>query len=266
MGQALEIVSGRVTNPGGTITALTANTGDSFIVRSAGFEAPIILEQAWAQEGTIGVLRLLSARLHDQSQGIRLRVPATARPLLPDESLQRLYPQDALTFGLSGGGAETDIGALLIYYRDLPGIDARLATWEEIVGRIVNIMGAEQALTTGATLGDYGGSQALTADFDTFKRNVDYAILGYLTDVTVGIVGVRGSETGNLRVGGPGINDPDVTADWFVNLARRTGRPHIPIINAANIGAVTIDVAHTAAAVAVNVTLIMAELAGTVAP
>lgn len=264
MGRALEVVSGRVTNPGATITPLTANTGDSFTIRSSPPESAVFLAAAWAQEGTVGVFRIRSPRIHDSTQGIRLRVPVAshARNLLTYGALQRLFPQDTLTVELSGGATETDVGALLIYYTDLPGSDARLATWQEVAPRIRHVMGAEQNLTTGATAGDYGGAQALNADFDLWKRNVDYAILGYLTDVAVGIVGIKGADTANMRVAGPGTTEALVTANWFVDLSQETGLPCIPIINGANVGTTTIDLVHTAASAAVNVTLICAELGG----
>lgn len=260
MGLALQVVSGRVVNPGATITALTPNTGDTFAVRSFPFESVALIEQAWAQEAAVGVLRIRSARMHDVAQGIRLRVSATGLPLLPDELVQPIFPSDVLTVELSGGAAETDVAVLLLLYADLPGIEAQLAAWEEIEPRIVSIMGAEQVLVSGATVGDYGGGQAISADFDNFKRGAKYALLGYLTDVAVGIVGITGADTGNLRVGGPGPLRPDITSRWFVNLARQSGRPHIPILNADNVAGTTIDLVHTAAGTAVNVTLILAEL------
>lgn len=263
MGKALQVVSGRVTNPGATITALTVNTGDSFTVRSFPFGSTAYIDEVWAQGATAGVVRVRSPRLHDVSQAIRERfIAAAPRPLLPEVLRQPLYPQDLLTFEMSGGGAETDLAAMLLYYDDLPGIAARLYTWPEVQARIVNVAGMEQAFTTSATAGDYGGSQALNADFDTFKRNVDYAILGYLTDTSVGIIGITGPDTGNLRVGGPGTTESIVTREWFVDIARDTGEAYIPVINAANVGATNIDAAHTTASVAINVTVIMAELSG----
>lgn len=257
---AFQVVSGRVTNPGTTITALTVNTGDSFTVRSFPFGAGAYLEEAWVDTDTLGLIRIRSPRLHDPSQGIRLQVPVANRPLLPRPLEQRLYPQDVLTVECTGDAVGTVLGAFLVYYEDLPGIQARLASWEEVMPRIVNVMGAEQNLTTGATAGDYGGSQAINADFDLFKRNIDYALLGYLTDTAVGLVGITGPETGNLRVGGPGGLMPETTSEWFIHLSRLTGRPHIPIINAANVGNTTVDLAVEETATAVDVTLIFAEL------
>jgi hypothetical protein len=261
MGKALQVVSGRASNPSSTFTGLTANTGDSFTVRNFTGGAAYLVE-AWAQEGTVGTLRVRSSLLHDNAQGIRLRVQASARPLLPYEADQPLTAQDLLTVELTGGAAETDVGALLLYYQDLPGAAARLASWQEIQPRIVDLAGVESNLTTGGTAGQYGGSAALNANFDVLQRNRDYAILGYLVDTTVGVVGWQGPDTSNLRVGGPGIADPDVTSDWFVQLDRANPDPMIPVFNSANVGATTIDLVHTATGTTVNVTTIVALLSG----
>ncbi len=263
MGKALTVVTGRVTNPGATLTALTPNTGDSFTVRSFPFGSSAYIDNVWAQEATAGVVRIRSPRLHDANQAIRERVIITnPRPLLPYELRQPLYPQDVLTFELSGGGAETDMASILQYYEDLPGIDARLATYEEVRSRIVNLAGMEVQAATSATAGQYGGTVALNATFDNWKRNVDYAVLGYLVDATVCTVGITGPDTGQLRVGGPGTTEAIVTADWFVENAKATGAAYIPVINAANIAATLLDLAGTTVSTTVNVTLNVAELSG----
>lgn len=263
MGKALVVVTGRVTNPGATITALTANTGDSFTVRSFPFGSNAYIDNVWAQEASAGVVRIRSPRLHDANQAIRERVIVTnPRPLLAYEERQPLYPQDNLTFELSGGGAETDVATMLHYYEDLPGIDARLATWPEVQSRIVNLAGMEVQATTSATAAQYGGTVALNATFDNWKRNVDYAILGYLTDTTCCVVGVTGPDTGQLRVGGPGTTEAIVTGDWFVENAKATNAAYIPIVNAANIAATLLDVTGTTTSTTINVTLNVAELSG----
>src|SRR6266542_3595374 len=218
MPRAYQVVSGRVTNPGATVTALTANTGDSFTIRNAVQGSSAILEQLRAQEATIGTLRVISNLLHDAVQGIRLRVDLTARPLLGYEVDQPLQPQDALTIGLSGGAAETDVGAALVWYEDLPGAQQALHSWEEIEPRIEHI---------------------------------------------VGVVGLSGVATSSFRVGGPGSTDPDITSDWFVELSKATGRPHIVVLNAADVPSYSVDLVHTAAAAAVNVTWELALLTGT---
>jgi hypothetical protein len=263
MGKALAVVTGRVTNPGATITALTANTGDSFTVRSFPFGSNAYIDNVWSQEATAGVVRVRSPRLHDANQAIRERVIVTnPRPLLPYPARQQLYPQDVLTFELSGGAAETDVASMLHYYEDLPGIDARLIGVSELQSRMVNLAGMEVQATTSATAAQYGGTVALNATFDNWKRNVDYAILGYLTDTTVCTVGITGPDTGQLRVGGPGTTEALVTAEWFFDNAFFTNAPYIPVVNAANIAATLLDVTGTTTATTVNVTLNVAELSG----
>src|SRR5882724_2600309 len=141
MGAMLEVVSGRVTNPGATITAMTADTGDSFSVRNFFAPGTAQLIDAWALSATAGVFRVRSPRLHDNVQGIRNRVlAATPQPLLPDWTQQNLYAQDTLILEQSGGGAEVDMATLLNYYSDLPGSNARLFDWPTVDARIRNII------------------------------------------------------------------------------------------------------------------------------
>lgn len=260
MPRALQVVSGRVTNPGATITALTPNTGDSFTVKNAQQGSRVQLLNGWAQEATVGVLRVRSPLMHDNAQAVRLRVTRSAEPLLPYEQVQPLQGQDVLTAELSGGAAETDCASLLVYYSDLGGASARLATFEQVEPLILNLVGLEANLTTGGTAGQYGGGAAINANFDILQRTRDYALLGYLVDTTVCTVGITGPDTSNLRLGGPGIAEPIITRTWFVDVAQRYGIPAVPILNAANVGATQIDLVATQTATAVNVTLMLAEL------
>src|SRR5690348_12730636 len=114
MAVQLNVITGRVTNPGATLTALTADTGDSFTVKNFPAEDRGWIVAAWAQAATAGVLRIRSSQLHDVQQGIRLRtLAAPARNLLPYGLKQRVRPQDNLIFEGSGGGAETDVFSFL---------------------------------------------------------------------------------------------------------------------------------------------------------
>lgn len=261
MGRAYEVVAGRVTNPGATITALTPNTGNSFTVRSFPFESGAFLESMFADAATAGVFRIRSPRFHDQVQGIRFRTVAGAvRDFLPDEAEQMLFPQDPLTVELSGGAAETDVAAFTTYYNDLPGIDARLAAWEQVLPLIRNMLTVEVDVAGAGTLGDWSAGTPLTNFSDLLKANTDYAILGYTSALNVLAIGISGSDTGNLRVGGPGTTEAIETRDWFVNRSRLTGRPHIPVINAANDDGVLVSQVDNAAGATNNVDLILAEL------
>lgn len=259
----LNVVTGRVTNPGSTLTALTADTGDVFTIKSFPFSDRAFIIDAWAQTATIGVLRIRSPRLHDVAQGIRLRTSTTtSRSLIPAEQVQPLAPQDVLTVEGSGGGAETDVYSFLILYESMSLPTTHLITESEFAARQVNVFGAEVQITSSATAGQYGGSTALNATFDTWKRNVDYAILGILSDTAGCTVGITGPDTGQTRLGMPMAVEPLQTHDYFVNLSRRLNKPLIPVINAANIGATLIDAATTSTAATVNFTVICAELSG----
>lgn len=263
MGNACEVIGVRATNPGATLTAVTVNTGQSLTVRNFPTTAPAYLDQMWAHEASAGVLRVRSPRLHDQVQGIRVQVGATTPDLLlPTSGDQTLYPSDVLTVELSGGGAETDTGYLLTYYTDLPGIAARLAQWGEVQPRIKNLVGVEVDDTTSATAGDWSAGTAINATFDNLKANTDYAILGYTVGTVCGAVAITGTDTGNLKIGGPGALDHIQTRRFFVDMSQHTGRPYIPIINSNNKGGTLVSTSDAAASTSVHVSLLMAELGG----
>lgn len=261
MGVACQVISGRVTNPGAVLTALTVGTGDSFTVANFNLASTAYLDEVWAKEATKGVLRIRSPRLHDAAQALRLNVGDTiARNLLPLQAGQPLYPGDLLTVELSGGAAETDMASLLLYYQDLPGIQAQLAHWEEVAPRIVNIAGIEVDPVTSATAGDWGAGRAINADFDVFKADARYALLGYDVDTSVCTFAISGPDTGNLKMGGPGPVDHIQTRNYFVDQALATGRPYIPVIAGNNRGATLAFVADPATAVTVKCTMLFAEL------
>lgn len=261
MGIAYEVVAGRVTNPGATPTALTANTGDSFTVKNFPMESGAWLEGIWAKAGTSGVIQVRSSKLHDFTQGLRLRHQANEpRNLLPDEAMQRLHPQDNLTVEVSGSAAATDVGLLALYYRDLPGQDQRLAMWEQIQPRILHITAVEVSITAAGTLGDWSAGTAIDATNDLLKANTDYAVLGYHPQNEVAGIALRGPDTGNLRIGGPGSVEPIETRNWFVDQTRLKNTPHIPVINAANKGGTLAFQVDNAAGAANLVDFILAEL------
>ncbi len=261
MGKAIEVVAGRTTNAGAVITALTPDTGNTFTVRNFDASQAAYLDGMWAQGATAGVVRLRSPKFHDFVQGIRYTyIAAVSRNLLGPYPAQLLTPQDNLTFEMSGGAAETDMAAYLAYYNEIPGLDARLATWEQIQGRIVNIVTNEVTTANPAAAGDWSAGSAINSSFDLLKANTDYALLGYQCASAVGCVGVAGADTGNVRAGGPGTTESLETRGWFVDLGRATGRPYIPVINSANKGNTIVSVAGTVIAGNTTVDLILAQL------
>lgn len=257
----MQVLNGQAVNPSSTVTAVTMNTGDSATVRSTSMSADIELLQAWAFTTTNLLMRVRSPRMHDQAQNMRFQPTASQPyPLMPIGATQLLYSQDPLTIELTGGTSETDIASLLVFYNDLPGINARLHYWSEIKPLIANLTTVEVDLTSSATSGNYSSTVALNGSFDTLIRNVDYAILGYQCATTGCSLGITGVDTGNLRVGGPLINFAPITDVWFAALSQATGRPTIPVINSANVAGINLDVVAQATSTSFKVGVHLAQL------
>lgn len=261
MGIGYFLSSGKVTNPGATLTALTMNSGDSLTIPNFNKAAGAFLENAWAHSATPGVFRIRSPKFHDNVQGIRLTVPsAEARPLLPDYSDQPIVILDTLTAELSGGGAETDVGVLQFYINDMDGANQQLATWDQVKPRIVNLVTIEVDVAAPATIGTWSAGSALNATFDQMHAASTYAILGYEVSAACAAIAISGPDTSNLKLGGPGVNNATVTRSYFVDQGYYSGRPHIPIIKQANRGATSVFTLSASAPAAINVSLVAAEL------
>ena len=263
MGKALELITGFVTAPGATFTPWTLAAGNSLTVRNAPLEKKVLLLQAWADNQAVGTLRIRSPKLHDNVQGIRLDITASdVVPLLVPEIVQVLFPQDVLVVEQTGSSAAGDIesGCLLVYYDELPGVEARFIDEATLKKRMRNIFTVENTLALGVS-GGYSGEEAINSEFDLFKANTDYALVGYLVDVECACVRWRGSDVGNLGIGGPG-NElmRQLTRHWFIGLSRFTGIPLIPVFNSANRAAILIDGAQDENGADPTVTSIFAEL------
>jgi hypothetical protein len=258
---AVEVVTGRVVNPGAAFTALTANTDQTFATRYHTTPGTAFLEEVWTQQASAGQVRITSPNLHDDVVGIRLVSNAAAvRRLLPEEAMAVLMPQDTLEVAMTGGAAETDSAALLIYYQDLPGIRANLLSWEEVKGRVEHFHSFPVGVTGPTTAGDWSAGTAINATVDELKANRDYAILGYTVDTESLAIAVSGSDTGNLKIGGPGPLLADETRAFFIDQGRRSGTPHIPVFNSANRAGTRVFAAKNTAGGTVTVTLTCALL------
>ena len=112
---------------------------------------------------------------------------------------------------------------------------------EDLKTRMINIACVENTLALG-TSGDYSGEEAINAEFDQLKANTDYALIGYMVSVICNAVRWRGSDLGNLGIGGPGnAANKFLTSRWFIWLSQKTGIPLIPVFNSANKGALLVD-------------------------
>lgn len=258
--EIIEVITGRATNPA-ALTALTMNTDDTATVRAFGEGVTPMLENVWTQQATAGVVRVRSPRLHDSTQGIRLIANAALpKALLPLGSEQRLYQTDTLTLEIQGGGAEVDAAAFLMHYANVSAGAGRFAMWEQIKPLIVNLLTVQVDVAGPTTSGDWSAGTLLTNFSDLLKADTYYAVLGYELDTASLAVAMRGPDTGNYRVGGPGILESDETRGWFVDLSKAHGSPHIPVLNSQNDGATRVSVCRVGAGGTINVGLVMAEL------
>lgn len=241
---ALELISGQVTAPSTTETALTMAAGNSLTVRWFPEGANAYLLTLWEDVQATGIFSVRSPKMHDNVKGFRARtVVSNLMPNMPPSKGQKLYAQDTLIATLSGSATAGDIegACMLFYYDNLPGSNGRFDTWNALKDKIKNIVTVENTISTG-TSGGYSGEEAINAEQDLFKANTDYALLGYLCQVEASAVRIRGTDTGNLGVGGPG--DPDLNwlqKEWFIWLSVNSGLPTIPIFNSANKSGILVD-------------------------
>lgn len=263
MGKCLEILSGGATAPDSTLTSLTMASGDSATIRDFS-EGSCRLLSAWnTQQTTAGSFVIRSPRLHDNVRCLTFQAPVlnyAAQLFLPP--VQKLIAQDNLILQISGSAVAGDIelASILVYYDNLPGIDARLISPAEVLARGVNIMSSINTVTS-ATGPNYTGAEAINAEVDLMKANTDYALLGYFCSAQCNAVTWRGSDTGNIRLGGPGrLPNIDLTRNWFIQLSELSGLPCIPVINSANKANTFIEVQQDENAAAVTVTSIYVEL------
>lgn len=258
---AIDTILVAAVNPGAGPTAATAAaSGDTLQVRAANSARKTYLEGLIRMGTAAGFFGVRSASLHDNTTGIRIK--AAESPSLfsiPAEVDQVLQPGDTLVAEISGGAAETDIGLVQVYYEDLPGINARLHTWAELSGNVKNIKPVRVACTTSATIGAWSDTLITTTE-DLLVAGNDYAVVGYLADSAYGAIGIKGAETGNLRICGPGSTSELATSNYFARMARDNGRPWVPVINASNKGGLFVSTCAATASVAGSVTLILAQL------
>lgn len=259
MGLAIDTNLGQVTNSA-ALTTVTTAPGDTFVVRNFQSSAQARLENIIVKGGQVTTARVLSPMFHDNVRGLTvLSAQAPTQYTLPREIGQPLTPQDTLSVQLNSGAANSSVVALQNYYSDLPGAAARLHTWGDIMGLVKSIKPVEVDVVSSATIGAWSDTVVTTTE-NLLHANTDYALLGYAVDVACAVVGIKGPDTANLRVCGPGTVLQDTTANYFAELSDYHSAPHIPVINSANAGSTFVSVADNAASTAVKVQLIFAEL------
>ncbi len=191
-------------------------------------------------------ISITASRFHDQVFGIRASITSGATTAPVNRSVcispigldQPIFPSDVLSVQANGTAADDVIVTLLIYYQDIPGIHARLATYDYVKQNAKNIVGINTNLTPGD--GVAGTAVALNAADNRLHANTDYALLGFTSNLAFGSLTLSGIDTGNLKVGGPILGEPDHDAMLYVDYARAYNAPLIPIINSNNAGSTTL--------------------------
>lgn len=261
MGLGIDTIVGSIANPGAAGAAVTMQTGDSSTVRNFAQAAKARLDFVGRQGTTAGFVEIKSPRFHDVSRGLHWIFNETpAVQLMPPMTGQPVYGADVLTINVSGGTAETDGVAAGIYYTDIPGISAILKSASDILPNVVNIKPIEVDCTQGASAFLWVDT-AITATENLLKANTYYAILGYDTDTAALAIGVKGPETGNLRIAGPGSTSTFFTDQYFLYMNEKHQVPYVPIFNANNRNNFFVSVSQLATGGTTKVMLNVAELA-----
>jgi hypothetical protein len=240
----MQVIGASGTAIGATIAALAAVTGDSLVMPFFNESKKAWMLQLWSDVQVAGTLRVRSGKWHDDVQGIRIKtVVSDLQPLLPAGTRQPLYSGDTLHVDLGGSAVAGDVEyvVMLMWFEELSAQAASLITYEQFKAREGNYITGENTIATGTTPA-WTGAEAINADIDQFHARSNYAITGYLVDTEVSAVAWQGNDTANVRNGGPGTEtEREITAQWFVELARKTGLPCIPVINADNKAATTVS-------------------------
>lgn len=272
MGVAIDtigtFVTAGATNPT-TLKTVTVSTGDSLQIRSFPAANQAWLEQLFYQGVTKGKNRVTSPLFHDNVTGITLGTSDTVTNWMMGQYVrQPVRTTDTLAASSSAAAGASGVLAISIYYQNLPSSNARLANWGDISGVIKSIKGLEIDVTSSGTVGTWQDTAINTTD-KQLHANTDYAVIGYECDTALAVVGVKGNETGNLRVCGPGVATTIPTPSYFADLSQKLGTPHIPVFNSNNQGAYYVSCLANTTSVASKIYLILAELstpAGQVAP
>lgn len=264
MGLALDTVLVDLHNTATTAAGLTAgtvtNSGDSLGVRYFKDGYAGLLNVMLQGSSAPRRARIISPRLHDNVTGISWQaLESPTEFMYPADWMQPLYANDVLTVQLDAAASSDTVAALQVYYSNLQGVNAELKTWAEIKPHIVNIKPVEVDCTSSGTIGTWVDTVITTTE-NQLKANYNYALLGFVESANLLCVGLKGPDTGNLRICCPAASPTLKTSDYFVYLNQQYGIPTIPVFNANNRFATYISVAANTASVSSNVFPILAQL------
>lgn len=259
----LETIAATVVAPGAGPTAAAAVSGDSLTTRAAVLGTQMFITAIVADQQAAGMVQLTYPSGHDTTRGLRVRGTANVPTTRVFRGLTMpVNPQELLSLSVSGSAVALDVEnvALTLWYENVPGLSARLITDVELAERMEKIMSIDATITPTAG-GTWSAPEALNAESDLMLPNRDYAIMGATFGAQCCMLGIRGPDTANVRVGIPGAEAlPGETREWFVSMSRLTGLPTIPVINSGNKSGTLMDVLSDENLTAVPFTLYLALL------
>lgn len=265
MGMAIDSILVDLHNTATTAATLTnattTNSGDTLGVRY--FEPNSMAELVNVMiQGTTPPrrVRITSPRLHDNVTGVSWQTLENPSEFLyPPEWAQPLVQNDVLTVQLDAAASSDTVAVLEVYYSNLQGVNASLRTWSQVKGHIINIKPVEVDTTSSATIGAWADTLVTTTE-NQMKAEYNYALLGFAESANLCAVGIKGPDTGNLRIACPAASPTLRLTDYFVFMSNQLGIPFIPVINANNRFATFVSTCANTASVTSNVFPIFAQL------
>jgi len=246
----IEILTASATAAATTGTAAAAVGSDSLVVKNGQGDIDIIA--MWQTNQTAGFGQIIFPTAHDTTRGFRANAPVGVNPaLMTLGAKMKVRAQETLAVTLAATAVAGDVEnwSALMRYKNLPGIDARLMTSQQVESRTEKLTTIENSLASTAGP-SYGTPETFIADSDLLLANRDYAIMGMTPRTAVHAVYAQTPDGGNVRFACPGVLRQEITSQWFMLLSRLHGEPLVPVFNSANknqcfIGVVTDENAGT---------------------
>lgn len=255
-----EVISATAIQPN-TGAAGVVIPGDSLTVKnSIGGGVDIIA--LWSTNQVAGFNQVAFPSGHDTTRGYRAGSFIGVNPVqLPLGQRIPVTPQELLSLTIAGSnvGGDVEQVSMLVRYRNLPGITARLISADQAESRMEKMTTIEASLASTAGP-SYGTAEAINADSDLLLANRDYAVLGMSSRTAVHLMHLTGPDIGNVRIAVPGVLRPEITSQWFMLMSRALGEPLVPVINSGNKNSTMIGVATDENAGTFLVTIYLALL------
>ncbi|TMC48767.1 MAG: hypothetical protein E6J20_18535 [Chloroflexi bacterium] len=281
MGRALVCNSaGKLNTGGGTFAdTLAAVSPDSLSV--ANYDAPAdvagarVLEMWGIDSASVAEIAVTLSRqqsVNDQTRGVRFNIPALipggagtvgSHNMLPGLATIPLYKSDTFAFTVTSTANDEVCVTWNTLYDDLPGVNAVLASWDQVQAlRYTTIGLACNAVASGTAGSTYGTARALNADDTRLIANTWYAILGITVQTIVCSVTFTGPDWGGQRLGLPAGALTTDSATYFVDQSVKWGKPLIPCFNSNNQGNINVQVLDSIASTSPKIDFLMYGLTG----